>query len=151
MAVDEAPLAPITEGSTVTVEDARVKGSLMIEDDAMTSPDGEETDDTSLPMAASDNGTLDDEDSDDADNDTNNSSSIDNDNCQDDLCPKWSDALCTPSNAAVFTPAADINSLKHNMHGWGKNISISIINFNFICLKILTTLLPPLLYNHIQH
>jgi hypothetical protein len=35
-------------------------------------------------------------------------------------CPRWAEVLSTPSNAAVFTPTADINSLKQNMHGWGK-------------------------------
>jgi hypothetical protein len=37
-----------------------------------------------------------------------------------DSCPRWADVLSTPSNAAAFTPSADINSINQNVHGWGE-------------------------------
>ena len=119
--ISDAPPSPIIEG-------ARSKGSLLEEDDASSVEEKKEVstdeggnDDTSVPLVNS----FDDEDSnaEDADNgSTLNTSDSKEDNVTDgeEPCPRWADVLSTPSNAAVFTPSADINSLKQNMHGWGK-------------------------------
>ena len=127
MTTDEA--APISDGPpSPIIEGARSKGSLLEEDDASSVEEKKEVstdeggnDDTSVPLVNS----FDDEDSnvEDADNgSTLNTSDSKEDNVTDgeEPCPRWADVLSTPSNAAVFTPSADINSLKQNMHGWGK-------------------------------
>ena len=130
MTTDEA--APISDGPpSPIIEGARSKGSLLEEDDASSVEEKKEVstdeggiDDTSVPLVNS-GSSFDDEDSnvEDVDNgSTLNTSDSKEDNVTDgeEPCPRWADVLSTPSNAAVFTPSADINSLKQNMHGWGK-------------------------------
>ena len=117
--ISDGPPSPIIEG-------ARSKGSLLEEDDASSVEEKKEVstdeggnDDTSVPLVNS----FDDEDSKASDiGSTLNTSDSKEDNVTDgeEPCPRWADVLSTPSNAAVFTPSADINSLKQNMHGWGR-------------------------------
>jgi hypothetical protein len=132
MTADET-LAPICEG----LEGVRSKGSLLEDDDASLAEEKkevtpEEADDTSVPLANSSSSL--DEDS-NLDNGGNSAaikradtfdSSVEDNTGDGDTCPRWADVLCTPSNAAVFTPTADINSLKQNMHGWGKKVDLSL-------------------------
>lgn len=131
------------------LEDARTNGSLLEEDDASSAEEKKEVmtpDDSSVPLA---NSSFDDDDEVSyADNDTTVVNSDSKEDYTDDgePYPKWSDVLCTPSSAAVFTPAADINSLKQNMHGWGKILPV-LLYFATIYSRvshILTSLLPPL-------
>ena len=137
------------EAGTLTPQDsmespARSKGSSFLEDDdalsaeekkKSPSPSAEDdtsvTDDTSLPLVSSLEEDIDLENDDGAI--ISNAKSFDDTKEEDDdngdnvsgettakPCPRWAEVLSTPSNAAVFTPTADINSLKQNMHGWGK-------------------------------
>ena len=132
---EEEALSPMPESGSI--DGARSKGSLLEEDDASSAEEKKDVtpeeviDDTSVPLANS----FDDEDSnlDDADNSAavNNSDSKEENNGDGEPCPRWADVLCTPSSAAVFTPTADINSLKQNMHGWGEKIE------NFFCSTLL--------------
>ena len=122
MSNDEETLVFSSDGGPI--EDARNEGSLLEEDDVSSAEEKKEVtpDDSSVPLA---NSSFDEEDDEVsyADNDTaviNSDSKEDNNTDDGEPYPKWSDVLCTPSSAAVFTPAADMNSLKQNMHGWGK-------------------------------
>ena len=122
-----------TAEATASIEGARSKGSLLEEDDASSAEEKKEVspeegnDDTSVPLVNS-GSSLDDEASNADDVDT--SSTLNTlDSTDGEPCPRWADVLSTPSNAAVFTPTADINSLKQNMHGWGKKIYL-LLYFN---------------------
>jgi len=127
MTTDEEALSPMPESGSI--DGARSKGSLLEEDDASSAEEKKDVtpdeviDDTSVPLANS----FDDEDSnlDDADNSAavNSSDSKEENNGDGEPCPRWADVLCTPSSEAVFTPTADINSLKQNMHGWALKIA----------------------------
>lgn len=127
---------------------ARSKGSSFLEDDddalseekkESPSPSAEDdtsvTDDTSLPLVgiATSSSLEEDIDLENVNGATiSNAKSFDDSKEEEDdgdnvagestvkPCPRWAEVLSTPSNAAVFTPTADINSLKQNMHGWGK-------------------------------
>ena len=126
---------------------ARSKGSFIEDDDALSAEEKKESpspsaeddtsvaDDTSLPLVgiATSSSLEEDIDLENVDGATiRNAKSFDDSKEEDDdgdnvagestvkPCPRWAEVLSTPSNAAVFTPTADINSLKQNMHGWGK-------------------------------
>ena len=126
MTKDEETLVFNSDGGKL--EDARNEGSLLEEDDASSVAEEKKEvtpDDSSVPLADSFD---DDEDESNLEDVDNNTSVINSDSKEDitddgDSYTRWSDVLCTPSNAAVFTPTADINSLKQNMHGWGKTLS----------------------------
>ncbi len=127
MTKDEETLDFISDGGAL--EDARNEGSLLEEDDASSVAEEKKEvtpDDSSVPLV---NSFDDDEDESNLEDVDNNTSVINSDDSKEDNTddgepyPRWSDVLCTPSNAAVFTPTADINSLKQNMHGWGKKLS----------------------------
>ena len=120
---NEETLAPISEGSTI--EGARSsRGSLMEEEGASSAEEKKEATpdednvDTSLPYSG-DRNNLDDDGDNSLVHDTSDSAE-DNTGDGERPCWRWADVLSTPASAAVFTPAADINSLKQNMHGWGK-------------------------------
>jgi len=118
MTKDEETLVFNSDGGAL--EDARNEGSLLEEDDASSVAEEKKEvapDDSSVPLADSFD---DDEDGSNLEDVDNNTSVINSDDSKEDNTddPRWSDVLCTPSNAAVFTPTADINSLKQNMHGW---------------------------------
>lgn len=136
------------EAETSTPQDsmespARSKGSFLEDDDALSAEEKKESpspsaeddtsvaDDTSLPLVSSLEEDIDLENVDGAI--ISNAKSFDDTKEEEDdngdnvagvttakPCPRWAEVLSTPSNAAVFTPTADINSLKQNMHGWGK-------------------------------
>lgn len=110
-------------------------GSLLEDDDASSAEEKkeatpEEADDTSVPLANSSSSLDEESNLDNGDTRAGTFDSVKDKTSDADPCPRWSDVLCTPSNAAVFTPTADINSLKQNMHGWGKKVVSSLLYLN---------------------
>lgn len=135
MSKDEETLVFSSDGGAL--EDARNEGSLLEEDDASSVEEKKEVtpDDSSVPLA---NSSFDDDDDDSNYEIAEISTTAINSDSKEDISddgepyPRWSesDVLCTPSSVAVFTPAADINSLKQNMHGWGKKLSFLLCMFS---------------------
>ena len=142
MTVEPEPAATLLPPQDHSLEILRSKGSFVEDDDASSAEEKKEAttaednniavDDTSLRIVGScsseEDSNLDNDDGSAAIDNANNKS-FDDTTIIDEVtvqksepCPRWADVLSTPSNAAVFTPTADINSLKQNMHGWGKMI-----------------------------